>query len=225
MDKRNRGLNHRSAPKPVPLLFAILACLGLLGCFATNGPPIDRDRSPHRALLVLDMQRDFLADDARLPIKPGQVASVLETTNSLIADAEAAGVDVIYVANEFSPDDFFGNLFRNQAAIEGSPGAELDPRLDVRGRTITKDAPDAFSNDELDALLREKRVGHLTVIGVFADQCVYRTVQGALNRNYRVTVVPEALGAASEEDRSDALEDFREAGVALVDAERWPPSG
>ncbi|MBW2527374.1 MAG: cysteine hydrolase [Deltaproteobacteria bacterium] len=84
------------------------------------------------------------------------------------------------------------------------------------------DAADAFSNEALDVELRELGVGHLCVPGIFADQCVYWTARGALNRNYRVTVIPEALGTASAEDLADALADFRSAGAEVLEPGTWP---
>lgn len=124
-----------------------LLWLALSGCMATSGPPIDRDASPRRALLVLDMQRDFLEADAPLPVARDQVEPLIETTNALVAEAEAAGVEIVFVRNAFSSGDVIGNFFRDGAAIEGSAGAEIDPRVRVRGTLVDKSAADAFSNE------------------------------------------------------------------------------
>jgi nicotinamidase-related amidase len=171
------------------------------------------------AFLVLDMQRDFLEDGGRLPVAGEQVASLLESVNALIEDAVAAGAPVIYVLNAFSPSDWLGNVFRHGAALEGSAGAELDPRLVVRGSVrFTKKRSDAFSNPELNAFLRERRIGQLIIAGVFADACVKATATAALRRGYRVTVPRDAVAAGSDGARLRALAAMDRMGARVADA-------
>jgi nicotinamidase-related amidase len=133
-----------------------------------------------------------------------------------------SGTPVIYVANHFSEVDVVSNWFRNGAAVEGTTGAELDARINRGGPLMVKSQSDAFSNPELDAELRRLGVGKLVLVGVFADQCVYWTVRGALNRGYWVAVAPDALGAASDDNLEDALEDLAEQGVEILPRRTGP---
>lgn len=56
---------------------------------------------------------------------------------------------------------------RRHAAMRGSTGAELDPRVHrVSDVYFAKAARDAFTNPALDAYLRREQVGHLVVFGV-----------------------------------------------------------
>jgi nicotinamidase-related amidase len=188
----------------VALLAAYVLVFVPLG--STSGPPIAAYPTPRTALLVMDLQRDFLADDGRMPVARDQVTGMLDATNALLARATELGLDVVYVRNAFSEWDVIGNLARNGAAVAGSDGARLDPRVRAVGNAgFTKDQPDAFSNPELDAHLREHEIGRLVVAGVFADQCVRATVLGALNREYQVTVLSDGVAAATDRDREQAL--------------------
>ncbi len=197
------------------LLVSFVAC-ALSACFATAGPPIDPAASG-KALVVMDMQQDFVSPQARLPIASSQVPSVIDAVNRAAQTFDQSERPVIYVANAFDPDDTIANWFRNDAALAGTSGAELDSRVDVRSTDLYyKSEPDAFSNTDLDQALRERHIGHLVFVGVFADQCLYWSARGALNRGYQVTVIAEGVGAATDGDRRDALEDLRALGVQII---------
>jgi len=195
------------------------------GC-GTEGPPIGPYENPSTALLVLDLQRDFLEPGGRLPVAADQVEPMLGAVRATETGARAAGAAVVQIENGFAPDDA-ANPFRNQAAVRGTAGAEWDPRipLDADAR-FTKASADAFSVAELDAWLRERRVSHVVLPGVYADGCVLSTSLGARNRRYRVSVVAPAVAAATGEARRAALESMRSHGVEVVERPEqvdWSP--
>lgn len=197
-------------------IVAVVALTLLSSCLATRGEPIPRYEQPRTAVLLLDLQRDFLEAEGRMPIDRAQVEPLLRTVESLAAAAQARELPVVQVRNSFSRGDI-ANWFRNHAAVVGEPGTALDPRTAALSDILfDKDAPDSFSNEKLDAFLREQQVEHLVIAGVFADGCVYWTARGALNRGYSVTVVRDAIGDADEENRLDALESLAKRGVRIV---------
>jgi nicotinamidase-related amidase len=109
--------------------------------------------------------------------------------------------------------------FRRRAALRGSRGAALDPRLHVVSpHYFAKARADALSSPALDAHLRARQVGRMVLAGVFADQCVYATARGALNRGYAVTLLADAIGAASESARRSAARGLARRGVLVTTA-------
>src|SRR5579864_8527350 len=118
---------------------------------------------PDAALLVLDLQRDFLEDDGRMRIARAQVEPLLAATNATIDAAAASGVPVIYIVNRYPRSHRLLNFFRGGAAVEGTRGAELDPRVHVApgAAVVAKWSNDAFSNPELGALLEQRGVKRL----------------------------------------------------------------
>jgi nicotinamidase-related amidase len=193
--------------------------LGSLGCQATDGPDIEPYAEPTPGLMLLDLQRDFLEPEGRMPVAEDQVEELVASVNALIVRAQREGRPIVRVVNAFSPTDHLGNLFRNSAAVKGTAGADPDPRVILaEAPTFEKEAPDAFTNPRLDKRLRELQIDHLVVTGVFADQCVSSTIQGALNRGYRVTVVEPAVAAGTAAARANALKSLRERGVAVVES-------
>ncbi len=213
----------------IKLIIAVLF-IALLGVYTaifvpfgpTVGEKIKDYDSPRAALFVMDMQVDLVDKDGRLPVDQGQVPAMLAATNRLVTRADEIGVEPIYVVNAFSKWDLIGNLFRNQAVIAGSEGARLDPRLKVVSEALfIKDMPDAFTNLELDQHLQARQINHIIMTGVFADQCVRATAIGALNRGYKVTVLKEAVAAASTEDRDQAYRDLEEDGATVISVEKF----
>ena len=172
-----------------------------------------------RAVLVLDFQVDFLQPDGRLPVAQDQVLGMIEAANRLIGAADALGMEVVYVGNEFDRWDIPANWFRNNAAIRERPGARLDDRLSVINRQyFPKRRSDAFSNQHLGEFLQARQVGHVILMGVYANACVKFTALGALRRGYRVTVLRDAVAAASERKREAALQRMQYRGVVVTES-------
>jgi maleamate amidohydrolase len=193
----------------------LLACLIMSSaCGPAERGPFD---APTSAVVLLDLQRDFLESSGRMPIDPAQVEPVLRTASELTAAASRAGWPVVRVINDFDPGDL-GNLFRNRAAVRGTAGAEWDPRAPAPAEVVvTKQAPDAFSNARLSTFLEERQVVTLLVSGVFADQCVAATIGTARARGFRVVVVREGVGAANAASWRSALDGYSRQGVELLD--------
>lgn len=147
-------------------------------------------------MLLVDLQVDFLSADGRLPVAQSAVPPLLACVRAVVTEAHACGVAVVHIVNAF-PRWSLGNIFRKFAAIDGSPGAAIDERVprSADDLVFSKARSDAFSNPELDAWIREHRIERLLVLGVYADACVRRTVEGALSRGIAVTV--PRVGVAS----------------------------
>ena len=69
--------------------------------------------------------------------------------------------------------------------------ADLKPRADEL--VVRKHSYDGFNGTALDAALRARDVTSLVVTGTMTDICVLATVIGGFNREYRITVVEDAV--------------------------------
>ncbi len=197
-------------------LFLALAFLVLLSSCASKGVPISPYDTPAKALLIMDMQSDFVGPQAKMPISEPSKVPLIETINKLSLRARDQGILVIYIRNMFSRDDI-ANSFRNRAAIKGNPGSEIDPRVNIVSENLfDKDQPDAFSNPELEKFLVSHKVNTLIITGVFADQCCYYTSWAALNRNYHVTYIKDAVGSSSDSNIENAAKSLREKGASVI---------
>lgn len=165
------------------------------------------EKPTRTALLVIDMQNDFVLADAALPAAGG--VEIIPRVAALVERARTAGLPVFFTMEMHRADgsDFGVELeFEPPHCFEDTPGAaivdELQPFLDervVRG----KRRYDAFLGTDLDLLLRSSGVENLVVTGVCTDICVTSTVQHARNLDYRCFVARDAVAGTSK-DRHDA---------------------
>ena len=104
------------------------------------------------ALLLIDLQRDFLETNGRLPVGGANADRVITTPLRLLNHALNLGWKLVFIKNEFAKNDWLGNFLRKNSAIAGSPGAEIDPRIPVpaRAHIFSKAKSDAFSNPSLE---------------------------------------------------------------------------
>lgn len=200
------------------LVVAITLLIICTGCsFETKGTIIQKYESPKTALLVLDMQEDFLGENGKMPINKEQIPGITRVVNGLIDNFERNGQPIIYVKSEF-PKRALGNRIRHNAAIEGSPGTRIFEKIRISGSTIfSKKEPDAFSNPEFEQYLVAHQINRLVITGVYADQCVLYTTLGALNRNYQVRFVKNGVGSSSGKAVDEAGEEVKKRGGEVIE--------
>ena len=176
----------------------------------------ENDRADRPAMLVIDMQEDFLSPRGRLPVEQAAVFSLIESLNHAIAEAAAGGMPVIHIINRF-PAGRFSNIFRNFAAIEGSAGAAMDERVSIGAAPVLpKHRGDAFSNPALGALLLRHGVNRVILAGVHADGCVLATARGALRRGYGAAVLSGCVASRSRRTTQRALGKMERIGVSIT---------
>lgn len=130
---------------------------------------------PNSALLIIDVQNDVMTDTHN---RDGVIANIA----SLVDRARAKDVPVVWVQHN---DD---NL------PKGSDGWQYVPELKQDGSepVVHKQWGDSFEETDLEAVLAERRVGHVFVTGAQTDACVRSTLHGAIVRGYDTTLVGDA---------------------------------
>jgi nicotinamidase-related amidase len=164
------------------------------------------------AILVIDMQHDFIDDDAPIPCEGGQsiVAKLLE----LLAFGRGAGIPVIYTqeAHRVCKVDFGRELDYGETlhCLEGSRGVEIIPSLSPHpgDHVLVKRRYSAFFATDLDLLLKGLGVDTVVVTGVATDVCVRATAQDAMQLDYRVLVPRECVAGTSRARHEAALENI-----------------
>ncbi|MBB5061613.1 nicotinamidase-related amidase [Granulicella aggregans] len=170
-----------------------------------------------RALLLLDLQVDFLARDGRLPIAVEQVDPLLLAVRTAVNHASRKHEPVINIGNEFRSTDFVSNVLRRFATMQRSVGSRWDPRAS-KGASgyFSKASGDAFSNPDLDPHLRSLGVATIVLCGVYASECVLKTARGALIRGYKVQILAPAVGDSSARARTRAIGKLRGMGAQVI---------
>jgi nicotinamidase-related amidase len=173
--------------------------------------------TPRFALIVIDMQRDFL-DPRGYVARSGVDVNLLRVTigpvQRLLAAARALDIPVIHTREGHRPDLSDLTPFKRQRTI-GSGAAIGSPgplgRLLVRGEAghgiieevaplpgetvIDKPGFGAFYATDLELVLRSAGITHLALAGVTTDICVHSTLREAVDRGFFCTTVSDACAA------------------------------
>ncbi len=165
--------------------------------------------SGKKALLVIDMQRDFISPGAPIECPGGR--AIIAPIQQLLEIAHRKGLPVIYTqeAHRAEGVDFGRELDGEEPrhCVEGTPGVEIISELVPRPGDflILKRRYSAFFATDLDLLLRGLQVDTLILTGAATDVCVRATAQDAQQLNYRVIVPEECVAGTSVEQHRAAL--------------------
>lgn len=185
------------------------------------------------ALLVVDVQNDFAAEDGffgRIGADvAGIQANVIPALARLIEQARAAGVLVVFIQAIYDPVDLSApmrerNLRRGvemPRCLTGSWGAAFHTVAPAPGdEVVIKHRYSAFQRTELDALLRRHGVKSLLLTGIATDTCVESTGRDGYFMDYYVTMVADCCGAFDAADHAGALKRFdRDYGAVVTSAD------
>jgi nicotinamidase-related amidase len=153
------------------------------------------------ALIVIDMINTYEHEDAELLLP--SVREVVPTVRGLIGRARDAGVDVIYVNDNFGRWRSHHEEILN-AALRGPHGDLVEPvRPDDTSLFVVKVRHSVFYETPLEYLLRQQGVDHVILCGQVTEQCVLYSALDAHIRHLRVSVAQDAV-AHIHADLADA---------------------
>ncbi|MDC7786317.1 cysteine hydrolase [Rhodoplanes sp. TEM] len=184
-----------------------------------KGRPVAIDAS-RTALVVVDMQNDFLSDDgwfAARGIDGSWAKALCPVIDRATALARREGLPVIWVnwgtrpdlleihpshrrkARPSSGDPGYEQRVRNgrgPVLERGSWGAAIVPELTVADTDlqVEKHRYTGFFDNELDSVLRNLDVTTLLVAGINLDRCVLATVMDACHAGYDAVLLADATG-------------------------------
>jgi nicotinamidase-related amidase len=95
---------------------------------------------------------------------------------------------------EVNPQNkLFSSLKESGRLLEGTPGAEVDPRLAPQPGDIvvTKRRVGAFSTTDLETILRSHNISRLVLFGISTSGVVLSTVRWAADMDYSLVVVSD----------------------------------
>lgn len=182
------------------------------------------------ALLVIDMQRDFLPGGS---LGVPRADEIVAPINAYLAAFDARDLP-IFLSRDWHPDAHCS--FRGSGGqwpphcIRGTAGADWARGLQIpeSARIISKateraaEAYSVFAGTSLLTLLKAAHVRRIFVAGIATDYCVHATVLGARAHGFDVVVLLDAVRGVNREhgDESRALREMMECGATLLDAAR-----
>jgi nicotinamidase-related amidase len=185
------------------------------------------------ALLIIDMQRDFLEPGGfgdALGNDVSRLQAIVPILRELLSAFRARNLPIFYTVEGHKPDLSDcppSKLHRGQGKLKigdvasmgrililGEPGNEIIPELSpLPGETvIPKPGKGAFYHTNLELLLREKKITHLLVTGVTTEVCVQTTMREANDRGYECLLVEDATESYFPDFKQSTLEMIRAQG-------------
>ena len=189
--------------------------------------PHDGLSSEGVALLLIDMQRDFLEPGgylASMGYDVELVRAAIGPARLLLAAARSAGLTVVHTRQGFGPD--LGELPPHRLArvragtsaigkpgplgrflIRGEPGFQIVPELEPSGgeAVVDKSGNGAFWGTDLASILSARGIRALILAGVTTDVCVHCTLREANDRGFECLLAADACASGDAEAHRAAL--------------------
>jgi nicotinamidase-related amidase len=190
---------------------------------------IDIDKT---ALLIIDMQRDFLEPGgfgAALGNDVTRLRAAVEPCRAVLSAARKAGLLVIHTREGHRADLSDAPPLKvnrgdpalrigapgpmGRILVRGEPGHDIIPELyPIAGEpVIDKPGKGAFCQTDLELMLRNRGIETLLVCGVTTEVCVNTTVREANDRGFRCIVLSDCCASYFPE--------FHQAGLAMIKAQ------
>lgn len=189
----------------------------------------DIQLQPGDALLIVDMQNDFLPG-GNLAVPRGDEA--VPVLNRYLKFFTSRNLPV-YATCDWHPEQHCS--FKAQGGswpphcVAGTRGAEFAAALQLppsaviisKATTVEQDAYSGFQGTDLDERLRAASIRRLFVGGLATDYCVLNTTRDALRLGYRVFVLADAIRAVDVQpgDGSRAKQEMLNLGAQFITVE------
>jgi nicotinamidase-related amidase len=185
---------------------------------------LDRD---HAALIIIDMQRDFVEPGGfgeTLGNKVALLQAIIPATARLLAAFRAAGLPVIHTRECHRPDLSDCPPAKRERGkpslrigdpgpmgrilISGEPGADIIPELyPVEGEIVLdKPGKGAFYATPLGEILAERKIRQLVFAGVTTEVCVQTTMREANDRGFECLLATDATESYFPEFKKAAID-------------------
>ncbi|KAL9262245.1 putative inactive nicotinamidase [Drosera capensis] len=182
------------------------------------------------ALLVIDMQKDFVLPGAVLQVKGGE--AIVPNVIKAVDVARRRGMLIVWVVREHDPYGRDVELFRKNLYKAGKPGptskghqgSELVDGLVIHDEDykLVKTRFSAFFATNLHSVLKVAGIDSIVVVGVQTPNCVRQTVFDAVALDYpSVTVIVDATAAATPEVHFANIFDMKNIGIETPTLEQW----
>jgi nicotinamidase-related amidase len=184
------------------------------------------------ALLIIDMQRDFLEPGgfgAALGNDVSRLKAAVQPCAAVLAAARQAGILVIHTREGHRPDLTDAPPMKvergdpalrigapgpmGRILVRGEPGHDIIPELYPKPGepVIDKPGKGAFYQTDLELMLKNRGIETLLVCGVTTEVCVNTTVREANDRGFRCIVLSDCCASYFPE--------FHDMGLKMIKAQ------
>lgn len=149
-----------------------------------------------RALIVIDVQREYFAGAFPIRHPVGHLESIL----SVMDAAQQANIPTVVVRHH-QPDP------ESPVFSKGSDLWQLVAEVEQRPRDILidKQLPGSFTGTPLDEFLKERGIDTVTIAVYMTQVCCDTTARQAMHRGYKVEFLRDATGTLDVENKAGSV--------------------
>jgi len=200
-----------------------------------------------RALILIDLQNEFLSPGGNFPIDASSKASLIQTLHTLVPAFRSAGGQIIWIRSEYatvrsgaplfpSGNDEIGgadvdrswlvdgtHIGKKACCQKGLFGAQLSPSVSKLFRkedaSFLKHWYSSFKETALEEHLSSQGVSHIYLGGVVSNICVLASALWASRKcpNFTTHFVKDAVGWRKESSHLHGIEALIKEDIAVVD--------
>lgn len=158
-----------------------------------------------RALLVIDMLKDFIEKDGALYC--GEAAErIVPFIKSKIDEFRKEKSPVIYIVDSHDADDEEFKLFPKHC-VSGTKGAQIIDELKSEdAKRIEKKTYDGYYNTSLGEIFQKSGIDEVHLVGVCTSICIMETASSLAKRGYKIIVYKDGVADLNEKSHNFALE-------------------
>jgi nicotinamidase-related amidase len=178
--------------------------------------PYEKMDSLNTALVVIDIVNGCChkdCEDLEIGVTFSNIRDMVPKLNDFIEDFRAKiGGKIVFVnltpwTKEYLPANI-QQLYEDPSVAYYSDGNKFEEEFYVvrpkkEDAVITKNNYDAFTNPELNKLLKENGIQYLIMTGVFTDGCVLATVAGGFSRGYNFVILKDLVETTDVQARQE----------------------
>ncbi|HJF32431.1 MAG TPA: cysteine hydrolase [Sporosarcina psychrophila] len=181
------------------------------------------------ALIIIDMQRDFLYPGGfgeKLGNDVSTTNAIIPNVQRVLEEAREKGILVIHTREGHRPDlsDVPESKKRGGSIGEAGPmgrilvrgeyGHDIVDELAPKEGEVVLDKPGkgAFYQTDLESILRNKNIKTILVAGVTTHVCVQSTIREANDRGYECLMLEDCCAAFDSKDHEDSIRMINQQG-------------
>lgn len=188
---------------------------------------IDAVDPARTAMIVVDMQNDFVAEGAKL--RSAQAAAMVPRLAETLKACRDRGIRVIYTAHVHRRDgcdmglydDLYPPIADGSCLVDGTSGVEIFQDLSPAAgeHVIKKHRYSGFFGTDMDIILREWGITTVIISGTTTENCCHATARDAMFNNYKVIFLSDATGTFDYPDVGQgamSAEEVHKATLAIL---------
>lgn len=187
------------------LFLLILFCSGFHFCFAQY-----KNLMENKLLLVVDIQEYYTKN--KLPEATAQ--NLIDSVNSIISYTNPD--NVIYIRSIHKVLNLsFSSPFLYVS--HDTTAMRFDKRMSlVNDHIYTKEESNIFAVKALNDYIEQNNTKEIIVIGLMAEQCVYKSLLAGEELGYAMYAIPGAIAGESIRSKDKVMKKLAEKGVEII---------